>query len=65
MDQSKKKGQWTGEEDLIILKYVKDNGKQWSKIAQILGGNRTEHMTKNRFYSMLNWSSKLFSESNK
>jgi hypothetical protein len=60
LDKSKFKGKWTLEEDLVILKYVKENGKKWSKIVDLLDNKRTEHMTKNRFNSIISCAIKVF-----
>lgn len=36
-----------------MIKGIIEHGKKWSKVAKHLGGNRTEHMVKNRFKSMI------------
>lgn len=36
------------EEDLELLKLIKEKGRKWSKIAKVFG-NRTEHTIKNRY----------------
>ncbi len=36
-----------------MIEKVIEYGKKWSKIAKILG-NRTQHMIKNRFNSLIN-----------
>ena len=41
LDDSKKKGNWSVEEDLRILSYVVSNGKRWSKIVEVLSNSRT------------------------
>lgn len=46
------RGEWTKEEDLKILSYVRKNGTKWSKLAKICP-ERTEHNVKNRFFSLL------------
>ena len=46
------RAQWTPQEDLFILNFVKQNGTKWSKIALFLE-QRTEHCIKNRFFSIL------------
>lgn len=54
MDDKKKHGQWTPEEDLTIFNYVFEHGKRWCKLVGILNDSRTEHMIKNRYNSLLN-----------
>ena len=54
LDDKKKKGNWTPEEDLVIFRFVAENGKRWCKLVPVLEGTRTEHMIKNRFNSLLN-----------
>ena len=49
MDSRLVKGNWTVEEDYIIIKNRVSLGKKWSQIAKIFGPVRTEHMIKNRF----------------
>jgi hypothetical protein len=53
LDDKKKHGSWTPEEDLKIFKYVAENGKRWCKLVPILNDTRTEHMIKNRFNSLI------------
>lgn len=53
LDDKKKHGNWTPEEDLSIFKYVAENGKRWCKLVSILKETRTEHMIKNRFNSLM------------
>jgi len=43
---------FTRQEDLLIIKYVKEFGKDWTKIACHLP-NRTPVMIKNRYYSFI------------
>lgn len=45
-----KRGEWTNEEDRILLSCYYQIGHKWSKIATYLPG-RTEGQVKNRFYS--------------
>ena len=40
-------------EERELLNHVKEIGKKWSKIGKILGTNRTEHMVKNKYNSLL------------
>jgi len=47
-----KKGEWTLEEDHLLLSCYYQLGHKWSKIATFLPG-RTEGQVKNRFYSHL------------
>lgn len=54
LDSNKVRGQWTVEEDLVILESVVEGiGKKWSKMVPLLGEKRTEHMIKNRFKSLI------------
>ena len=46
------RGEWTQEEDLHILTYVKENGSKWNQMAKICL-ERTEHNIKNRFFSLV------------
>jgi len=45
-----KKGDWTEEEDQLLIKLYEQMGHKWSKISTFLPG-RTEGMVKNRFHS--------------
>jgi hypothetical protein len=47
-----KKGNWTSEEDQLILKLYNEYGPRWSLIWRHVAG-RTENSVKNRFYSMV------------
>lgn len=53
LDINKKHGDWTHKEDLIIFRYVCENGKRWSKVVPLLNETRTEHMIKNRYNSLI------------
>ena len=46
------KGQWTSEEDLLIMIFYKKYGGSWKKIIPIFE-KRTENSIKNRFFSQL------------
>lgn len=59
MDQQIKRGEWTVDEDLIILNHVLASGHHWSNIVDKLSSRRTEHMVKNRFGSLLSCGKKL------
>lgn len=36
LDDHKKRGNWTPEEDLMIFKFVLENGKRWCKLVPVL-----------------------------
>ena len=46
------RGNWTNEEDLAILSFVRLNGTKWSKLARTMI-KRNEHDVKNRFFGIL------------
>jgi len=48
----KKRGPWSLEEDVILLKGILEKGKKWSEISKSLPG-RTENSVKNRFNSLV------------
>lgn len=54
LDENKKRGNWTPNEDLEIFKFVAEYGKRWSKLVPVLQQTRTEHMIKNRYNSLVN-----------
>jgi hypothetical protein len=51
------KGNWSKEEDGLIIRLQKEIGNKWSEIASHLPA-RTEHSVKNRFYSLARANSK-------
>ena len=53
------KGEWTIDEDLIILTFVQKEGHHWSRVVEKLSRRRTEHMIKNRFTSLVNCAKKM------
>ena len=53
LDENKKHGNWTPQEDLIIFNFVIEVGKKWSKLVPVLNNTRTEHMVKNRYNSLI------------
>jgi len=52
LDPQLTKGQWTSEEDLLIMVFYKKYGGSWKKIIPIFE-KRTENSIKNRFFSQL------------
>lgn len=46
------RGDWTLEEDLSILQFVKANGTKWARLSRILDF-RNEHTIKNRFFGLV------------
>lgn len=52
LNSSVKVGEWTEEEDQVILREFERVGAKWSEVAQALPG-RTESSIKSRFYSNL------------
>jgi len=45
-----KKGEWTAEEDRLIMDSVREHGTKWSTIVKLLPG-RSDNAIKNRYYS--------------
>ena len=54
LDKSKIHGGWSKEEDLLLVRLVREHGKRWTKIASLLHG-RTDHMVMCRFKRLLRW----------
>lgn len=54
-----KKGEWTAQEDHLLLTLQLAHGKRWSKIAKHVSG-RTENSVKNRWYSIMKKASRLY-----
>ena len=52
VDPAIKRGKWTYEEDLELMKSFIKLGKKWSAIAKVLG-DRTENAVKNRWKSLI------------
>jgi hypothetical protein len=55
-------GEWEEWEDRLIIEHVLNQGRKWSNIGKLLNNQRTEHMIKNRFNSMLIKHQKKYSE---
>jgi len=53
LDESKKKDDFSVEEDLILINFILKESKSWSKIVKILNYSRTEHRIKNRYYTLI------------
>ena len=58
------KGQWTSEEDLLILIFYEKYGGSWKKIIPIFD-KRTENSIKNRFFSQLRKIASKYQQSRK
>lgn len=43
------RGDWSLEEDLVILEHVAGRNRHWCEIVKLLENTRTEHMIKNRY----------------
>ncbi|OMJ84602.1 hypothetical protein SteCoe_14276 [Stentor coeruleus] len=52
LDPKINKGEWSYEEDLVLLSQHKIHGNKWSKISKVLIG-RTENSVKNRLNSLI------------
>jgi hypothetical protein len=52
LDKSIKRGKISIEEQVMIVRYVNEIGKQWKTIAKLL--NRNENQIKNEFYRKIN-----------
>lgn len=46
------RGDWSFQEDMMILNYVENKGTKWAQITRKLQ-NRNEHNIKNRFFSLI------------
>ena len=46
------RGNWSFQEDMMILNYVENKGTKWAQITRKLQ-NRNEHNIKNRFFSII------------
>lgn len=53
-----KKGDWTPDDDFIIIAMQKELGNQWAKMTKCLPG-RTDNAVKNRFYAVQRANKKL------
>lgn len=51
-DPTSKKEEWSVEEDRFLANFIKQNGKNWIKISQMMNG-RSPNSIKNRFYRHL------------
>jgi hypothetical protein len=47
------KQEWTAKDDIDLIGLIEREGRKWSFIAKNLSKVRTEHMVKNRYYSIL------------
>jgi hypothetical protein len=54
LNPQKKSDHFTRQEDDLILRYSREFGQKWSKIAKLIGG-RTQHQIKNRFRSLVGY----------
>lgn len=63
LDPSIKKQPWTKEEDMMLIKCIKEFGSKWSEISKSLPG-RPENMIKNRFYSYIKKNYEIRDKSN-
>lgn len=52
LDPNLRKGHWTEEEDIQLLRLHLAEGKRWQKIASLMNG-RTENSVKNRISSIM------------
>lgn len=52
LDPNIKNIAWTKEEDIVLIKCIKEFGSKWSEISKNIPG-RPENMIKNRFYSYI------------
>ena len=48
-----KRGEWSVEEELELLRSVSDYGTSWTFVATLFGGSRTDHMIKNHFKCLM------------
>lgn len=53
LDPRVKKGHWTAQEDYLLMSKVQEDGQKWCEISKFFQGERTEHMVKNRYHSLL------------